>query len=98
MGTCVGETFPSRVSGSLLSAMGVPELLTYNLEDYYHLALDLATDRKKLEAIRSKIIANLDTAPPFDSERFTRNLEKAYIQMMGEYSKKLPPSANPASK
>jgi len=84
--TCTGGTFPSRVAGSLLSAIGTPELITYNLNDYYHLALDLATHREKLAAIRSKIIANRDTAPLFDSERFTRNLEQAYIEMLEAYS------------
>ena len=32
--TLAGETFPSRVAGSLLSAIGVPELITYSLDDY----------------------------------------------------------------
>jgi len=84
--TCAGETFMSRVAGSLLTAIGVPELITYNLDDYYRLALDLATDGEKLDSIRSKIIVNRETSPLFDSERFTRNLEKAYIQMMAEYA------------
>ena len=89
--TCAGDAFASRMAGSLLTAIGVPELITYNLEDYYNLALDLSTDRKKLDAIRSKIIANRDTTPLFDSVRFTRNLEKTYIQMMDEYAQKTPP-------
>jgi predicted O-linked N-acetylglucosamine transferase (SPINDLY family) len=80
--TCAGDSFVSRMAGSLLATIGTPELITYNLEDYYRLALDLATDRKKLEAIRNKIIANRDTSPLFDTERFTRNLENAYIRMM----------------
>ena len=84
--TCVGEAFSSRVAGSLLSAIGVQELITYNLEDYYHLALDIATDKKKHEIIRNKILANRDTAPLFDSARFTRNLELAYVKMMDEYA------------
>jgi len=82
--TCVGETFSSRVAGSLLTALGVPELITYNLADYSRLALNLATDRNNLAAIRRKIIAKRDTAPLFDSTRFTRNLESAYVQMMEE--------------
>jgi predicted O-linked N-acetylglucosamine transferase (SPINDLY family) len=79
--TCVGETFPSRVAGSLLTAMGMPELITYNLEDYYALALSLALDREKREGMRNKIIALRDTAPLFDSVRFTRNLEAVYEKM-----------------
>lgn len=83
--TCAGETFSSRMAGSLLIAMGVPELITCNLEDYYALALDLATDRKKYETIRNKIIANRESAPLFDSARFTHDLEAAYMQMWDEY-------------
>lgn len=83
--TCAGDTFPSRVAGSLLMAMGMPELITYNLEDYYSLALSLALDRGKRDGMRNKIIAHRDTAPLFDSERFTRNLEIAYGNIWAEY-------------
>jgi len=83
--TCVGDTFPSRVAGSLLTAMGVAELITYNLEDYYSLALTLALDREKRQGIRNKIISLRDTSALFDSERFTRNLETAYEKMWEEY-------------
>ena len=84
--TCVGDTFPSRVAGSLLTAIEIPELITYNLEDYYNLALELATNRDKLAIIRNKIIANRDNSPLFDSKRFTRNLEAAYIKMISDHS------------
>ena len=83
--TCVGDTFPSRVAGSLLTAIGAPELVTYNLDDYYRLALELATDREKREKVREKITSNLDTAPLFDSRLFTQNLEAAYLHMWNEY-------------
>lgn len=79
--TCAGGTFSSRMAGSLLIAMGVPELITYNLDDYYTIALSLATDTGKREQIREKIIANRDATPLFDSKRFTRNLEAAYGEM-----------------
>ncbi len=82
--TCAGDAFISRMAGSLLSAINVPELITFNLEDYYNLALDLVMNEEKREGIRNKIIANRDTAPLFDSERFTRNLEAAYTKMMSE--------------
>jgi predicted O-linked N-acetylglucosamine transferase (SPINDLY family) len=83
--TCAGETFPSRVAGSLLTALGVPELITYSLEDYYALALDLATDRIKYGTIRNKIFANRESAPLFDSTKFTRDLEAVYLQMWDKY-------------
>jgi predicted O-linked N-acetylglucosamine transferase (SPINDLY family) len=82
--TCAGDAFASRMAGSLLTAIGVPELITYNLDDYYRLALELATDRAKLDAVRTKISSNRDSLPLFDSLRFTRSLEAAFLQMVGE--------------
>jgi predicted O-linked N-acetylglucosamine transferase (SPINDLY family) len=51
--TCVGDTFAGRVSGSHLLAIGLPELITHNLDDYAALALKLARDPALLRAIAS---------------------------------------------
>ena len=80
--TCAGDAFASRMAGSLLTSIGTPELITYTLDDYYELALKLATSTELLAGLRQKISANRDTAPLFDSPRFTRNLEEAYRQMV----------------
>ncbi len=80
--TCLGETFSGRVAGSLLNAMGVPELITADLDAYTALALELARDRDKLDQIRRKIVSLRDTAPIFDSSRYTRNLEAAFEKMV----------------
>ncbi len=79
--TCAGETFPSRVAGSLLSAMGLSELITYDLESYYRLALELAQNPGRLAAIRDRVMAGRATSPLFDSGRFVRNLEDVYARM-----------------
>jgi len=85
--TCAGDAFASRMAGSLLTAMGVPELIGHSPDDYFRLALDLASDPNKLAAIRRRIIANRDTAPLFDSVRFTRNLEMVFANMVNECTK-----------
>jgi predicted O-linked N-acetylglucosamine transferase (SPINDLY family) len=85
--TCSGQTFSSRMAGSLLTALNVPELITYNLDDYYQLAYELATQPNKRKAIQKKVIANKDTALLFDSEHFTRSLENAYRDMIRDYEK-----------
>ena len=87
--TCAGETFASRVGGSLLAAMGLPELITYTLNDYKALALELARNREKLNALRNKVVANRNTSPLFDSTRFTRDLEALYSSMIESYQKTL---------
>ncbi len=79
--TCAGKTFPSRVCGSLLHAVGLPELITNNLEDYEALALRLATDPMFLETIRAKLARNRKTSPLFDTNRFRLNIEAAYTEM-----------------
>ncbi len=79
--TLQGETFAAGVAGSLLHAVGLPELVTHSLEDYEKLALQLATQPAMLAAIRSKLASNLATAPLFDTERYTRHLEAAYLRM-----------------
>src|SRR5205823_2847424 len=83
--TCAGETFASRVGGSLLRAVGLPELVTRDLADYERLALELATQPTLLAAIRSRLSRNLPASPLFDSERYRKNIEAAYLMMSDLY-------------
>jgi predicted O-linked N-acetylglucosamine transferase (SPINDLY family) len=83
--TCAGNTFVSRVAGSLLHAVGLPDLVTFSLEDYEALARDLARDTARLAALRQRLATNRDIAPLFDSARYTRNLEALYHRMWDEY-------------
>ena len=80
--TCVGETYVSRMAGSLLSTLGLDELVTNSLDDYERTALWLATDAGALDAVRVKLVAGRAASPLFDMERFTRHLESAYAGMM----------------
>ncbi|MDD3518434.1 MAG: tetratricopeptide repeat protein [Chromatiales bacterium] len=89
--TCAGDTFPSRVAGSLLRAVGLPELVTERLDQYRDLALRLATQPDELKAIRHKLTENRLNTPLFDSERFTRNLEALYQRMWERHEQGLPP-------
>ena len=79
--TCAGETFASRVAGSLLRAAGAPELVTGSLPEYEALALHLASNPEALRGIREKLMRTRDSMPLFDTKRFARNLELAYRGM-----------------
>jgi protein O-GlcNAc transferase len=79
--TCLGQTFASRVAGSLLTAAGMPELITHSLDEYEKMALRLAREPQTLAAIKAKLSKNRDTCALFDTKRYTRNLEAAYIKM-----------------
>jgi predicted O-linked N-acetylglucosamine transferase (SPINDLY family) len=80
--TCVGESFAARMAGSLLRAVGLPELMTHCLDDYEALALRLATTPALLMDIRSRLAENRASAPLFDTDRFRRHLEAAYVIML----------------
>jgi len=73
--TCAGETMASRMAGSQLHAIGLPELVTENLADYEVLALALARDPALLASYRARLAANRASAPLFDMARFTRALD-----------------------
>jgi len=82
--TCSGRSFASRVAGSLLHAAGVPELVTYNLEDYERLALELVGDAQLLQGLRARIRAGRATSL-FDMKRLCRHLEAAYRTMWSRH-------------
>jgi len=79
--TCAGATFASRVAGSLLTAVGLPELITGSLADYEALALRLACEPERLAALRHKLACNRSIFPLFDTAHFTRTIEPAYVTM-----------------
>lgn len=80
-----GRSFPARVAGSLLHAIGMPELVAGTLEAYEQLALVLATDPGRMAAAKAKLAANRLTTPLFDSEGFARDIEAAYDEMQARH-------------
>lgn len=80
--TMKGSNFASRVSESLLTALGLPELVAPDAKSYVDLCVRLATGAEERAAIRERLAANRFTAPLFDTERFTRHLETAFTMMV----------------
>jgi predicted O-linked N-acetylglucosamine transferase (SPINDLY family) len=83
--TLMGQSFAGRVAASLLNAIGLPELITFTQKEYEALAIELATNPKKLADIKLKLARNRLNTPLFDTPLFTKNLEAAYIKMMEQY-------------
>ena len=79
--TCAGRSLAARVAGSLLHAVGLPELVTDSLEEYHAMAVRLATHPDELTALRARLARNLPGASVFDAERTTRHIEQAYLGM-----------------
>jgi predicted O-linked N-acetylglucosamine transferase (SPINDLY family) len=81
----LGESFPDRAGASLLTAIGLPELIVPDLATYEATAIHLATQREELTALRAKLASNRRTYPLFDTERFVRNLEAAYEELWARH-------------
>jgi predicted O-linked N-acetylglucosamine transferase (SPINDLY family) len=82
--TCPGETFQSRVAASLLHAVGLPELVVPDLAAYEETAVRLGqgpgqgAGADELARFKARLQANRLACPLFDTERYARNLERAY--------------------
>jgi protein O-GlcNAc transferase len=85
--TLQGKTYITRMSSSLLTAAGIPELITSNIKDYEKLAVSLAKNPEKIKRLKQTLLSNRDTKPLFNTKLFVKNLEKAYIAMWQNYKK-----------
>jgi predicted O-linked N-acetylglucosamine transferase (SPINDLY family) len=77
-----GESFAGRVAASLLSALGMTELVMESEASYEKMAVDLAHDRTELARVRKRLAEARATSPLFDTDRFRRNVEAAYKFMV----------------
>jgi predicted O-linked N-acetylglucosamine transferase (SPINDLY family) len=74
----MGDAFAGRVSASLLTEIGLPELIAYTTEGYEELAMELAANPHRLSDVRAKIVGNRAISALFDVRTFTAQLERAY--------------------
>lgn len=89
--TCAGETFASRVGASLLKACGLPQLVTHDLDTYHQRALALSSGSPELASLRRHLSENRLKLRLFDTERFTRHIERAYDMAWERFARGLPP-------
>jgi protein O-GlcNAc transferase len=89
--TLKGQTFAARVAASLLTNIGIPELVANTSNEYCSLAVELASNSNKLAKIKSKLIGNRDSTPLFDTHLFVRHLETAYQRTLDRSDADLSP-------
>ncbi|XP_052282450.1 UDP-N-acetylglucosamine--peptide N-acetylglucosaminyltransferase 110 kDa subunit-like isoform X6 [Dreissena polymorpha] len=75
------ETLASRVASSQLLALGCPELVAKDREDYIRIAVKLGNDKKYLSAMRAKVWKARLTSPLFNCKTYTQNLERVFWKM-----------------
>jgi len=86
--TLSGNTFISRVAGSLLRSVGLPELITYSYDDYESTARHLLENPGQLKQYRMRLASNLESCGVFDCQAFARKIEKAYEMMWDSWQQK----------
>jgi predicted O-linked N-acetylglucosamine transferase (SPINDLY family) len=78
--TLSGRTFVSRMGGSILTAAGVPELITYHLSDYEQKAISLAKNPKEYQKLRARI-SRARQSPAFDMNQLAQEIEQFLFQI-----------------
>lgn len=83
--TMLGSTFAGRVGASLVTAAGLPDLVTRDTGDYAAHAVALAADRFERHRLRDHLATAGRASSLFDTRATTRALEQAYLAMAEQY-------------
>ena len=89
--TCMGETLASRVAASLLFSLNLPEMVTITLEEYVSVAIKLATNQQEILKIKHKLSRNVLSSSLYNTRKFSKDLENAYLQIYENVKKKKKP-------
>jgi protein O-GlcNAc transferase len=79
-----GDTFARRVGASIVTAAGMPHLVTESVADYVAKAVEIGTSPGSADTLKAELKQNLPTCPLFSTEAIARNLEAAYLDMIGK--------------
>jgi predicted O-linked N-acetylglucosamine transferase (SPINDLY family) len=88
--TLPGESFASRVAASLVSAIGLPEMVTESVQDYEDFAVYLGGHSQEFLEIRKRLEKNRLNSALFNSKLFTKNLESLYSRLIEDQETALP--------
>lgn len=80
--TLAGRTHRERMGASLLTNLGLSELVAHSESDYVRIATELAGDIGRLSAIRAGLRTRIVQSAVGDDAGFTRTLENAYAHML----------------
>jgi protein O-GlcNAc transferase len=85
--TLAGPAYAARAGVSLLTNIGLPELVAGTPEEYLSIAVNLARDIQRLTYLRAQLRDMMTKSPLCDAERFTANLETCYHRMWEAWCK-----------
>lgn len=95
--TLIGAPFAQRVAASLMHTAGLGDLVCRDADHYVQTAAALANDGPRRAALRERLIAQRDTNPLFDGQRFARDIEALFARMWERAAVGLPPDHLPAA-
>lgn len=90
--TCIGDSFASRMAASLLTTLGLDELIAPSLADYERRADDLLTHPDTLADLRTRLATLRMQHAFFDVRRYCRHLESAFHLMAARLAAGRPPT------
>jgi predicted O-linked N-acetylglucosamine transferase (SPINDLY family) len=90
--TRAGESYVARVAASLLTAAGLPEMITTSQDAFEALAIGLAKDPPRLSALRARLAQAATSSRLFDTRSFTHTLEEAYTRIHARARAGMPPA------
>ena len=86
--TMAGTTHISRVGASLLTNMGLPQLVTHTEEEFVNVASGYAKNRDSLVELRKGLRARLQNSRVMDGKQFARDFEAALRQVWKQWCEK----------
>ncbi len=87
-----GRTFASKVSSSLLTALGLTDLIAASAVDYVAKAVRVGRDPDLRARLKARLQAAISASPLFDGARFSHDLERAMVVMVERHEAGLPAS------
>jgi predicted O-linked N-acetylglucosamine transferase (SPINDLY family) len=83
--TLAGRTAISRGGVSIISNVGLPELIAQTPEQYVEIAAGLSRDLDHLAKLRTRLRAQMQASSLMDAPQFARDIEAAYRYMWREW-------------
>jgi predicted O-linked N-acetylglucosamine transferase (SPINDLY family) len=80
-----GNRHAGRVGVSLLTQLGLTDLIADNLDGYVRIAVGLANDPVRLAELRRTLRQRMSASPLCDAKRFARDMEAAFRTMWRDW-------------
>ncbi|MGM9514195.1 O-linked N-acetylglucosamine transferase family protein [Roseateles sp. DB2] len=88
--TRAGRCYISRMAGSLLTAVGLPELVTYSLPEYVERAVQIGRQPLRAASYKRYLREQGRQTPLFDIPALVRDLEHEFERLVLEHRRKAP--------